>query len=164
VPLALVVPTTVDQTVTHRDATTILMAYHRCERRAGLPRSQVNLIRARLNVRRLKNGVPSIPPLKDDEPRALRRLKRETDNTEYLFVSERGAARHCQFRPAVRSRRTPAGFTFGLDSYMLRHSCGYKLANDGHTRARCKPISPTRTSNRRYTEMSPACFKALLQC
>jgi integrase len=94
--------------------------------------SQVNLKHARLHVRRVKNGARSVYPLKDDETRALRRLKRETDNTEYLFVSERGAACHCQFRQAGRARRTPAGFTFGLYSSCW-HSCGYKLANDGHT-------------------------------
>jgi hypothetical protein len=32
---------------------------------------------------------PSVHPLKGDEMRALRRLKREADNTEYVFVSER---------------------------------------------------------------------------
>jgi hypothetical protein len=35
-----------------------------------------------LHVRRVKNGVPSVHPLKGDEMRALRRLKREAGNTD----------------------------------------------------------------------------------
>jgi hypothetical protein len=79
------------------------------------------------HVRRLKVGVPSVHPLKAS--RALRRLKRETDNTEYLFVSERGAVREAGFAKLVEH----ASWVHVWPApYMLRHSCAYKLANDGH--------------------------------
>jgi integrase len=32
------------------------------------------------------------------------------------------------------------------NAHMLRHACGYKLANDGSIRVRCKPISVTAIS------------------
>jgi integrase len=98
----------------------ILVAYRHGLRAAELVDlrwSQVDLDNARLHVRRAKNGVPSVHPVKGDEMRALRRLKREDANGEYVFVSERG--------PASRQGLT-------LAFHMLRHACGYKLANDGH--------------------------------
>jgi integrase len=53
--------------------------------------SQVDFDNARLHVRRVKNGIASVHPIKGDELRALRRLKREAANAEFVFVSERGA-------------------------------------------------------------------------
>jgi integrase len=44
--------------------------------------SHIDLDNARLHVRRVKNGVPSVHPIKGDEMRAFRRLKRENGNTE----------------------------------------------------------------------------------
>ncbi len=53
--------------------------------------SQVDLDNARLHVRRVKNGDPSVHALKGDEMRKLRELKRNAPNTEFVFTSERGA-------------------------------------------------------------------------
>lgn len=54
-----------------------------------------------------------------------------------------------------------AKLLFRIRPHMLRHSAGYKLANEGMTRDRsssiwCTEISPTRV---RYTELSPDRFK-----
>jgi integrase len=124
----------------HRDATMILVAYRHCLRAAELVYlrwSQVDLDNARLHVRRVKNGVHSVHPLRGDEMRALRRLKREADNSECLFVSERGSPfTTAGFAKLIERAGIEAGFKFGTHPHMLRHSCGYKLANDGHdTRA-----------------------------
>jgi site-specific recombinase XerD len=51
-----------------------------------------------------------------------------------------------------------AKFTFPVHSHMLRHACGFKLANDGHdTRA----IQAYRSivSTVRYTALTPNRFK-----
>jgi type 1 fimbriae regulatory protein FimB/type 1 fimbriae regulatory protein FimE len=80
-------PTEVDQLVAaaknnrrgHRDATMILVCYRHGLRAAeicDLRWSQVDLDQARLHVRRVKRGTPSVHPLQGDELRALRRLKR----------------------------------------------------------------------------------------
>jgi integrase len=64
----------------HRDATMILVAYRHGLRAAELVNlrwSQVDWDNARLNVRRVKNGVPSAHPFKGDEMRALRRMRCE---------------------------------------------------------------------------------------
>ena len=41
---------------------------------------------------------------------------------------------------------TEAKFKFGVHSRMLRHACGYALANKGHDTALCKPTWATKTS------------------
>jgi site-specific recombinase XerD len=54
-----------------------------------------------------------------------------------------------------------AGFKFGAHPHMLRHSCGYKLANDGHdTRSLQAYLGHKNIQHTvRYTEMSPTRFK-----
>jgi hypothetical protein len=43
-----------------------------------------------LHVNRLKNGRPSVHPIRGPELRALRRLQREYPKSPYIFVTERG--------------------------------------------------------------------------
>ena len=44
------------------------------------------------HVRRLKNGTPSVHPLRGDEVRALRRLRREQESGSiFVFLTERDA-------------------------------------------------------------------------
>jgi integrase len=149
----------------HRDATMILVAYRHGLRAAELVDlrwSQVDLDNARLHVRRVKNGVPSVHPLKGDEMRALRRLKREAENSEYVFVSERGSPfTTAGFAKLVERAGFEAGFKFGTHPHMLRHSCGYKLANDGHdTRSLQAYLGHKNIQHTvRYSEMSPMRFK-----
>ena len=65
----------------HRDATMILVAFRhglRAVELCDLEWSQVEFGRsAALHVRRAKNGKPSIHPLRGDEVRALRELRRQ---------------------------------------------------------------------------------------
>jgi integrase len=149
----------------HRDATMILVAYRHGLRAAELVDlrwSQVDLDNARMHVRRVKNGVPSVHPLRGDEMRALRKLKREADNSEYVFVSERGSPfTTAGFAKLVERAGLEAGFKFGTHPHMLRHSCGYKLANDGHdTRSLQAYLGHKNIQHTvRYTEMSPTRFK-----
>jgi integrase len=149
----------------HRDATMILVAYRHGLRAAELVDlrwTQIDLDNARLHVRRVKNGIPSVHPLKGDEMRALRRLKREADNTEYVFVSERGSPfTTAGFAKLVKRAGLEAEFKFGTHPHMLRHSCGYKLANDGHdTRSLQAYLGHKNIQHTvRYTEMSPTRFK-----
>src|SRR4051812_3800928 len=57
----------------------------------GLRWEQVDYNRAILHVRRVKRGTPSVHPLTGTELRALRRLQRESEDSPFVFVSERGA-------------------------------------------------------------------------
>ena len=64
----------------HRDGTLILIAYRhglRVSELVSLRWDQVDLKQGKLHVNRLKNGSPSIHPLRGPEIRALRRLQRD---------------------------------------------------------------------------------------
>src|SRR6516225_5931624 len=78
----------------HRDATLILVAFRhglRASEICDLDWSQAELGRsAALHVRRAKNGKPSVHPLRGDEIRALRELRRQFPDSAFVFATERG--------------------------------------------------------------------------
>jgi len=124
----------------HRDATMVLVAYRHGLRAAevvDLRWDQVDFKTATLHVRRVKQGTPSTHPILGEELRALRRLKREQDKSPFVFTSERGASfGTAGFARMVERAGVEAKFGFKVHPHMLRHACGYALANRGHdTRA-----------------------------
>ena len=63
----------------HRDATMLLVAFRhglRASELCSLEWSQVDFAGATLHVRRVKNGKPATHPIRGDEMRALRKLRR----------------------------------------------------------------------------------------
>jgi type 1 fimbriae regulatory protein FimB/type 1 fimbriae regulatory protein FimE len=148
-----------------RDATMILITFRHGLRAAELVDlrwDQVDLGRnACLHVRRVKNGMPSVHPLQGDEMRALRELKRSADSP-FVFVSERGTPfTRAGFAKMVTRLGQEAKFKFGVHPHMLRHACGYALANRGHdTRALQAYLGHKNIQHTvRYTELSPTRFK-----
>ncbi|CDI04632.1 tyrosine recombinase/inversion of on/off regulator of fimA [Candidatus Competibacter denitrificans Run_A_D11] len=124
----------------HRDATMILLAYRhglRVSELVALRREQVDLRQGLLHVRRRKHGLPSTQPLRGPEIRALRQLWRDYPATPYVFVSERKAPlTDSTFRKLVARAGEAANLGMPIHPHMLRHSTGFKLANDGQdTRA-----------------------------
>ena len=124
----------------HRDATLILLVYRhgvRVSELISLRWDQIDLKQGVLHVNRLKNGTPSNHPIRGPEIRALRRLRREYPETPYVFVTERkGPLTASTVRKMVARAGREAKLPFPVHPHMLRHACGYKLANDGHdTRA-----------------------------
>jgi len=76
----------------HRDKTLILIAYRhglRVSELVNLRWEMVDLQAGLIHINRLKNGVPSIHPVRGVEIRALRRVKRDYPVTDYVFISER---------------------------------------------------------------------------
>jgi type 1 fimbriae regulatory protein FimB/type 1 fimbriae regulatory protein FimE len=150
-----------------RDAAMILIAYRHGLRAAELVDlrwDQVEFGRnANLHVRRVKNGVASTHPLQVDEIRALRALMPEGKRTSpYVFVSERDAPfTTAGFARMLGRAGVAAKFAFVVHPHMLRHGCGYKLANDGHdTRSLQGWIGHRNIQHTcRYTELSPTRFK-----
>ncbi len=98
---------------------------------------QIDLKQGLLHVNRVKNGAPSTHPLRGPEIRALRRLQRDYPDTPYVFVTERkGPLTTSTVRKLIARASVNAGISFPVHPHMLRHACGFKLANDGHdTRA-----------------------------
>ena len=93
---------------------------------------QVDFNRAVMHVRRAKQGTPSVHPLSGLELRALRRLQRENQASPFVFVSERGAPfTTAGFARMVERAAKAAGLKLKVHPHMLRHACGYKLANNG---------------------------------
>ena len=118
----------------------ILVAYRhglRASEVCDLQWHQIELDHGRMHVRRAKNGTPSVHPIRGDEIRALRKLRRESPNEAYVFVTERGGPMSTiGFHHLIQRLGEAAKMPFSLHPHMLRHACGYKLANDGHdTRA-----------------------------
>jgi integrase len=98
---------------------------------------RVELAAGRLHVRRSKRGTPSVHPIQGDELRALRRLQREQPPGPHVFTSERGGPiAPKSFHTLISRLGARAGIAFPIHPHMLRHACGYALANARHdTRA-----------------------------
>ena len=124
----------------HRDATLILLAYRhglRVSELVSLRWEQIDLRQGLLHVNRIKNGTPSTHPLRGPEIRALRKLQRDYPDTPYIYVTERkGPLTTSTVRKLVARAGEKAKIPFPVHPHMLRHACGFKLANDGQdTRA-----------------------------
>jgi len=150
----------------HRDATLVLVAYRhglRAREASELEWSQVEFGRsAALHVRRVKNGKPSVHPIRGDELRMLTALRKEFPDSGYVFTTECGTPFTTDaINRLVKIIGQRAGLALPVHFHMLRHSCGYKLANDGiDTRAIqdwLGHVSITHTT--RYTALSPVRFK-----
>jgi type 1 fimbriae regulatory protein FimB/type 1 fimbriae regulatory protein FimE len=149
----------------HRDATMILLAFRhglRAVEVVDLEWSQVDFTAAVLHVRRAKNGTPATHPLRGDEMRALRKLQRDSPTSSFVFVSERGSPfSTAGFAKMVERAGGAAGFDFKAHPHMLRHACGFALANAGHdTRALQAYLGHRNIQHTvRYTELAPNRFK-----
>jgi site-specific recombinase XerD len=157
---------TQDNRYSHRDATMVLLAY-----RHGLPAAelvdlrweQIDFRMAALHVRRVKQGTPSTHPIVGDELRALRRLQRDQERkSPFVFTSERGTPfTTAGFARMIDRAATRAKLAIKPHPHMLRHACGYALANRGHdTRALQAYLGHKNIQHTvRYTELSPTRFK-----
>lgn len=149
----------------HRDRTLLLLMYRhglRVTEAISLRWERVDLKARLLAVQRLKKGVPSTHPLRGTELRALRQLRREWPDSPYLFVSERGGPMTASnVRKLVSRSGMVAKFAFPAYPYMLRHACGFKLANEGHdTRSLQHYLGHKNIAHTvRYTELAPDRFK-----
>ena len=148
----------------HRDATLILLAYRhglRVSELVALRWDMVDLKQGLLHVNRLKHGTASTHPIRGPEIRALRRLQRDDSNSPYLFVTERGGPlTTATVRKIVARAGEHAKIGLAVHPHMLRHACGYKLANDGHdTRAIQHYLGHKNIQHTvRYTELSAGRF------
>jgi integrase len=75
--------------------------------------------------------------MQGDEIRALRRLQREQGASSHVFMTERdGPMTPKAFHALFGRIGARAKMQFPVHPHMLRHGCGYALANAGHdTRA-----------------------------
>jgi integrase len=166
-------PSEVDQLLTgakegrwgFRDATMIRLAYRhglRAKELVELSWARINLDEAVITVKRAKGGKDGDHPLHGDDVRALRRLRREHPHSQWVFVTERGDPFSTDgFAALVRRAGERAKLPLRLHPHMLRHACGYKLANDGKdTKSLSAYLGHKNIQNTmRYTELAPNRFK-----
>ena len=119
----------------HRDVTMILVAYRhglRVAELCALRWDQVDLKQGLLPVQRLKQGLPSVHPVRGPELRALRRVQRDMPSSPYVLTTERGSPMtSAGFRKMLARIGDASTLAFPVHPHMLRHACGYKLANAG---------------------------------
>ena len=150
----------------HRDATMILIAFRhglRASELADLRWDQVDFDSAVLHVRRVKQGTPSVHPVSGTEMRALRRLQRENERSPFVFITERGAPfTTAGFARMMERAAKSASLDIKVHPHMLRHACGFALANAGHdTRALQAYLGHKNIQHTvRYTELAPDRFKS----
>src|SRR5262245_9908751 len=126
----------------HRDATMILVAYRhslRASEVCDLQWQQIELPEGRLHG--VKNGIPSVHPIRGDEMRALRKLRRDYPKTPtYSFPSAAGRST----ASSSASARLPRCLSRST------HTCcampvGSSSPTMATTHGRCSTTSGTRT-------------------
>jgi len=148
-----------------RDAAMILIAYRhglRVSELITLSWSQIDLNEGLFYVVRRKNGLSTQHPLFGSELRALRQMKRNYPETDYVFMTERKAPiTAATFRKIFARAGELAQIGLPVHPHMLRHSTGFKLANDGRdTRSIQHYLGHKNIQNTvRYTEMASTRFK-----
>ncbi|EPO2591932.1 type 1 fimbria switch DNA invertase FimE, partial [Escherichia albertii] len=124
-----------------RDYCLILLAFRhgmRISELLDLHYQDLDLNEGRINIRRLKNGFSTVHPLRFDEREAVERWTREranwkgSDQTDAIFISRRGSrlSRQQAYR-IIRDAGIEAGTVTQTHPHMLRHACGYELAERG---------------------------------
>ena len=148
----------------NRDALLVTMMFRhglRVGEAVHLKWDQVDFKDSTLCVNRLKGSKDSVHPIPGPELRLLRKLEREK-NSRYIFLSERKSPLTTQavYR-MLRNVEQDLGWDFPIHPHMLRHSCGYYLANQGHdTRSIQMYMGHTSINNTvLYTQLTGDQFK-----
>lgn len=88
----------------------------------------------RLYVRRIKNGISTTHTVRPEVLRMLKRyLKQRGDSFRPLFINERGDQfTRYPINYMLKQSAEKGGLPFPVNPHMLRHGCGFALANRGH--------------------------------
>ncbi|MDK2377969.1 tyrosine-type DNA invertase [Serratia fonticola] len=124
-----------------RDSCLILLAFRhgfRISELLNLRYHDLEMIEGRINIRRLKNGFSTVHPLMSDECKAImewnqvRAQWKPAVDPEIVFISQRGTqlSRGQAWR-IIRQAGELAGTATQTHPHMLRHACGYELAERG---------------------------------
>lgn len=125
-----------------RDYCMLLLCYlhgFRTSELTGLKLEDLDLSGARLSIRRLKNGFSTVHPIHPQARTALvlwlktRNAMEGVNTMPWLFISRKGGRLSRQrFYMICREHGRLAGLPFDVHPHMLRHACGYELAETGN--------------------------------
>jgi type 1 fimbriae regulatory protein FimB/type 1 fimbriae regulatory protein FimE len=152
-----------------RDVTLIMLAYRhglRVSELVNLRWEQIDLQQGLIHINRLKRGTDSVHPLRGPELQALRQVQLDYPLKSYVFISERNAPLSPDtFRKIITRAGKEAKLPFSVHPHMLRHACGYKLAQAGEdTRAIQHYLGHRNIQHTvRYTQLSAERFKDFWQ-
>jgi integrase len=152
-----------------RNYAMILLAYRhglRASEVTNLRVSDLDLSTGTIYCRRAKNSRSSLHPMKPDEVMALEKVLRDSElqAPNYVFQSERAATMtRGAFWRIVAQAGERAGLPVNAYAHLLRHSCGYFLANKGcDLRLIQDYLGHKQIQNTvRYTALNPARFAGL---
>ncbi|EIK6982733.1 tyrosine-type recombinase/integrase [Salmonella enterica subsp. enterica serovar Amager] len=167
--VSLLLTTALDGPNPERNHCLILMAFLHGFRASELLRlrlSDIDLHGHQINVPRIKNSFSTIHPLIPREIRALREWLRvrkqwaETSN-DWLFIKRSGEPiSRQQLYKILTDTSKKTGLTVCAHPHMLRHACGYALANSGADTRLIQDYLGHRNIRHtvRYTASNPARF------
>ena len=148
-----------------RDSTLVLLSYRhglRVNEAVSLRWSDIDFDGGSVHINRLKRGVSGRHPLRKPELIALHKLRKEQPiDSPYLFNSQQGTPL-CDrsVRMIIAKAGREAGLSLTVHPHMLRHACGYYLANKGFdTRAIAEYLGHKSLEHTyRYTAIAPGRF------
>mgnify|MGYP002635280919 CR=1 FL=1 len=116
----------------------LLMFRHglRVSETCGLQLSQVDIESRVLHVQRLKKGLSTTHPLRPDELRTIKawlavRKKLKTDSDSFFLSERRTPLSRKTAWAAIRTYGKKAELSVPAHPHMLRHACGFALADLG---------------------------------
>lgn len=99
--------------------------------------SDIDIRKGIIHIHRLKHGFSTTHPMLPDELNVLRawlevRRKRNGADSDWLFLSQKGGPLTRQrVYGLIQTLGEQAGISVGSHPHMLRHACGYALADRG---------------------------------
>ena len=154
-----------------RDRCLLLLLFRhglRVSEACGLQLSQVDVESRVLHVARLKQGLSTTHPLRADELRLIKAWLKERAGmnpvSEDFFISERrGPLNRRTVWGAIRRYGEQAGLPLPAHPHMLRHACGFALADQGADTRLIQDYLGHRNIQHtvRYTATNPARFEKL---
>jgi type 1 fimbriae regulatory protein FimB len=148
----------------------LLMFRHglRVSEACRLKLEQVDTQGRQLHIVRLKHGLPTSQPLRGDELKAigawLKQRARMKPTGKAFFVSEQRTPLHrSTVNLALKTYSKAAALPFLVHPHMLRHACGFALADQGADTRLIQDYLGHRNIQHtvRYTASNPARFEKL---